>query len=144
MDSTIIWCIEKLVEQLDEKESTDTTLFEGPPLKLLNRLNEIARANSINTNSSEWPKDHKWITRRINTIKSNLQQELGINIEIKRNTTSNTSIIKIMKNDSGISGEHNISPENESLSPYLEGLSPGSQGLSPAESEDLNTESANI
>ncbi len=29
-----------------------------------------------------------------------------------------------MKNNSGISGEHNLSPANESLSPYLYGLSP--------------------
>ena len=118
-----------------------TILFEGPPLKLLQRLNEIATENAINTNSREWPKDLKWLIRRINTIKSNLQQELGITIDIKRNTTTNTSIIKIMKNDSGISGEHNLSPENESLSPYLENLSPDSQGLSPTKTEDLSTES---
>ena len=45
----------------------------------------------------------------------------------------------IEKNDFGISGEHNLSPENESLSPYLEGLSPVLKKLSPWKTEDLST-----
>ena len=104
-------------------------------------LNEIATENAINTNSRDWPRDLKWLIRRINTIKSNLQQELGITIDIRRNTTTNTSIIKIDKNDSGISGEHNLTPKNESLSPYLEDLSPVSDQLSPTETDGLSTKS---
>ena len=49
-----------------------------------------------------------------------------------------------MKNDSGISGEHNLTPKNESLSPYLEGLSPGSRMLSPTETEELRVTSTVI
>jgi hypothetical protein len=47
----------------------------------------------------------------------------------------------IERNISGISGEHNLSPVNESLSPYLDKLSPVSKGLSPEETEDLSTRS---
>ncbi len=53
-------------------------------------------------------------------------------------------MMKIVKNNSGISGEHNISPENESLSPYLDGLSPVSQELSPEKTDDLSTKSHEV
>ena len=46
-------------------------------------------------------------------------------------------VLKI--NITGISGEHYISPANESLSPYLEGLSPVSDKLSPEKTEELST-----
>jgi len=48
-----------------------------------------------------------------------------------------------VKNNSGISDEHKVSPENESLSPYIDGLSPGSEELSPEETKDLSTRSIN-
>ncbi|HEY6534535.1 MAG TPA: hypothetical protein VIY08_01800 [Candidatus Nitrosocosmicus sp.] len=41
----------------------------------------------------------------------------------------------------GISGEHNLSPVNESLSSCLEGLSPVLKKLSPEATEDLSTKS---
>ena len=50
-------------------------------------------------------------------------------------------IIKIEKNDSGISGEHKIIPENENLSPYLDSLSPVSNELSPEDIQNLSTKS---
>ncbi len=43
-----------------------------------------------------------------------------------------------MKNDSGISGEHNLFPENESLSSVLDGLSPASDTLSPEDNQVLS------
>ena len=52
-----------------------------------------------------------------------------------RNTkNNNTSIIKIVKNVSGNSGEHKLYPENKSLSPV-------SSKLSPEVKEDLSTNS---
>jgi hypothetical protein len=54
----------------------------------------------------------------MNIIKTNLQKGLGIKITIDRNTKNNISIIKIEKNNSGNSGEHNISPAIV-LSPYI-------------------------
>ena len=71
--------------------------------------------------------------------KNYLQKGLGIKMSIDRNTKNNTSIIKIEKNNSGNSGEHKITPENESLSPYLEEMSPEKVGLSPVDMEDLST-----
>jgi hypothetical protein len=44
-----------------------------------------------------------------------------------------------VKNNSGNSGEHKLSPENENLSPYFDGLSPVSSKLSPEENDDLST-----
>jgi hypothetical protein len=58
--------------------------------------------------------------------------------EIQKN---NTSIIKIEKNNSDNSGQHKLSPENESLSPYLESLSPVKEKLSPEDLEVSSTES---
>jgi hypothetical protein len=45
----------------------------------------------------------------------------------------------VVKNNSGISGEHNLSPENESLSTYFDSLSPALKELSPGENQVLST-----
>jgi hypothetical protein len=45
----------------------------------------------------------------------------------------------VVKNNSGISSEHNLSPENESLSPYFDSLSPALKELSPGENQVLST-----
>ncbi len=45
-------------------------------------------------------------------------------MSIDRNTKNNTSIVKMEKNNFRNSGEHKLSPENESLFPYFHGLSP--------------------
>ena len=116
-------------------------IFEGTPSELLEKLNQIASDEKINTSDRAWPKDRKWVVKRINTVKTNLQKGLGIKISIDRNTKNNTSIIKIEKNNSGNSGEHKLSPENESLSPYFDGLSPVSNKLSPEENDDLSKKS---
>ena len=88
--------------------------------------------------SKEWPKDQKWLVRRIKVIKQNLQQELGIEIRIERNP-KNTSLIKIEKNVSDVSGEHKMSPENESLTPYFEEMSPEKDRMSPDNQDDAST-----
>jgi hypothetical protein len=46
-----------------------------------------------------------------------------------------------VKNNSDISGEHNIYSKNESLSPYLDGLSQDSDTLSPEDNQNLSTKS---
>jgi hypothetical protein len=43
---------------------------------------------------------------------------------------------KIMKNDSGISGEHNISPATENLYPYLDSVSPEVYLMSPDDQDN--------
>jgi hypothetical protein len=76
-------------------------------------------------------------------VKSNLQQELGIEIKIERDSKNNTSIIKIEKNNSGNSGEHKKTPDSYIMSSYLDSLSPVSIELSPEENQDLSTNSHN-
>jgi hypothetical protein len=68
-------------------------IFRGTPAELLEELSRIALENKISTFSREWPKDQKWLVRRINIIKSNLQQDLGIAISIERDS-KNASLIK--------------------------------------------------
>lgn len=113
-------------------------IFKGTPAELLEELNEIAAENKIGTYSREWPNDQKWLVRRINVIKSNLQQELGIAINVERDS-NNTSTVKIEKNVSGVSGEHKMSPETGSLTPYFEEMSPDNNGLSPEQNSNLDT-----
>jgi hypothetical protein len=128
----VAFSIKKLVENILSNDANNLSssnsdsnppIFIGTPSELLKRFEDITNENKISTYSKEWPKDQRWLVRRINVIKSNLQQEIGIEIKIERDSR-NTSIIKIEKNDSGVSSEHKMSPENESLSPYLGGLSP--------------------
>jgi hypothetical protein len=107
-----------VIKKLVERQSSETIIiFEGIPSELLEKLNQIAIEEKINTSDRGWPKDRKWVVKRINIIKTNLQKGLGIKISINRNTKNNTSIIKIEKNNSGNSGEHKVTPENETLSP---------------------------
>ena len=60
--------------------NSNILIFSGTPAELLEESNKMAAENKINTYSKEWPKDQRWLVRRINLIKSNLQQELGIAI----------------------------------------------------------------
>jgi len=141
----VAFAIKKLVENIlldkdDNSTKSNQPIFIGTPAELLKKLDDITYENKISTNSKEWPKDQKWLVRRINTVKSNLQQELGIEIKIERDS-KNTSTIKIEKNNSSVSGKHKMSPENESLSPYLDCLSPVSNELSPDQNQDLSTNS---
>jgi hypothetical protein len=137
----LAFAIKKIVE--GSYDISTSIIFEGTPLELLEKLNQIAGVEKINNNDRLWPKDKKWVVKRINIIKTNLQKGLGIKISIDRDTKNNTSIIKIEKNNSGISGEHKVTPENEGLSPYFDSLSPVSNELSPEENQDLSTKSNN-
>src|SRR6476659_5616131 len=143
----VAFAIKKLVENIlldkdDNSSKPGQPIFIGTPAELLKRLDDITYENKISTISKEWPKDQKWLVRRINMVKSNLQQELGIEIKIERDSR-NTSIIKIEKNVSGMSGEHNLSPESDGLTSYLNSLSPDSDKLSPEENKNLSTKSSN-
>ena len=150
----VAFAIKKLVENTVDsrreetdlsksKDNIDKPIFIGTPAELLKRLDQIAAENKISTFSRDWPKDQKWLVRRINIIKQNLQQELGIHIEIKRDSKTNTSLIKIEKNVAGNSGEHKITPDLDIMSPENENLSPVLNELSPEENEDLSTKSDN-
>ena len=142
----VAFAIKKFVEYVlstkgdafNSNPSSNILIFKGTPAQLLDKLNEIATENKINSSAKDWPKDQKWLIRRINLIKANLQQELGIEIRIERDQ-NNTSTVKIEKNVSGMSGEHKMSPENESLSPYFEEMSPEKDSMSPDNHDDTST-----
>ena len=93
----VAFAIKKFVENVTAANGDafnfNNLIFKGTPAELLGRLNEMAAENKICTYSREWPKDQKWLVRRINVIKPNLQQELGIEIRIERDS-KNTSISK--------------------------------------------------
>jgi hypothetical protein len=68
----------------------------------------------------------------MNQIKTNLQQNLGININIKRDS-NNSSTIRL---------DHVI-PHDEKLSPYQNEMSPASDKVSPVNQGITSTESSN-
>ncbi len=138
----VAFAIKKFVEHKiftknDDAFNSNNLIFYGTPAELLEELNKTAAENKISIYSREWPKDQKWLVRKINLIKSNLQQDLDIVINIDRNS-KNTSTVKIEKNVSVVSDEHKMSPETDSLSPYLEEMSPENCGLSPEENSNLS------
>lgn len=122
--------------------SHEVTLFEGSPIGLLQRLNELASSGGIDITQRDWPKNRNWLIRKINIIKPALKQTCGIKIEVDRDT-KNSSIIRIKKSMSSISGEYEISPANNSLSPFFEKISPGLNDLSPDLNPELSTISTN-
>ncbi|MBI4639919.1 MAG: hypothetical protein HY731_04455, partial [Candidatus Tectomicrobia bacterium] len=58
----------------------DRTVWKGTPSTLLEELNMLADTLKINTNARDWPKAANSLTRRLNEIKANLQDE-GIMID---------------------------------------------------------------
>jgi hypothetical protein len=121
-----------------ENKSGRITLFNGTPLRLLQELNPIAINEGIDISQKDWPKNRNWLIRKINIVKPTLKQAFGIEIAVVRDST-NSSTIRIEKNMSGISGEHEISPDNSNLSPFFEKISPGLNDLSPALNPELST-----
>jgi hypothetical protein len=89
----------------EEKIEGKSNIWEGQPAELLEQLETIAQTHKINTNHKSWPKEVRWLIRRLNQIRSNLLEGLGIEITIDRVTSSvedqnkkkNTSLIKIRK-----------------------------------------------
>ena len=43
--------------------------WEGQPAKLLEELEIVAQRHKVNTNHKSWPKDVRWLTRRLNQIR---------------------------------------------------------------------------
>jgi hypothetical protein len=73
-----------------EKEVEDSSqgFWQGSPAELLEQLEKIAQENKINTNQKSWPKEVRWLTRRLNQIRSNLLDGLGIEVIIGRLSSS--------------------------------------------------------
>ena len=81
----------------EEIQAESKASWEGQPAKLLEQLEIVALRHKINTNHKLWPKEVRWLTRRLNQIRSNLVEGLGISVTTHRDTVANTSTIKICK-----------------------------------------------
>jgi hypothetical protein len=81
----------------EEIQAKSKASWEGQPAKLLEQLEIVAQRHKINTNHKLWPKEVRWLTRRLNQIRSNLVEGLGINVTTHRDTVANTSTIKVCK-----------------------------------------------
>ncbi len=89
--NSLATAIVRLVESWDNQQD-QIKEKQYDPQTLLNILNLVAAEYGIDTsNHHEWPKDIKWLSRRLKIIRSNLLEGLGIDVIVKRNTT--TSIV---------------------------------------------------
>jgi hypothetical protein len=94
--------VAKFYEEEIQSESKES--WEGQPARLLEQLEIVAQRHKISTNHKSWPKEVRWLTRRLNQIRSNLLEGLGIEVKINRLTDTskgrskaNTSSIVIRK-----------------------------------------------
>ena len=81
-------------QQIENKEQSS---WEGSNRELLEQLQTVADGNGINTSQKKWPKATNSLTKRLNQIRSNLLEGLGICITISRDNKKNISIIRIEK-----------------------------------------------
>lgn len=72
--------------------------WEGTPSELLKTLNETAERINVDTKARAWPKDTRWVWRRINEVRPNLAQK-GIMAERVRGVERKVGISKVGEND---------------------------------------------
>lgn len=145
----LAYAIKKFVENRKAIVKSDdlnitVPFYEGSPTTLLAELNQIAQDEQINTNQKDWPKDMRWLIRRIKTVQTSLQKSLGIRIEIDRDGKKNNSIVKIVQYDSNNSGKQMMTPEVKLLSPVFDKLTPGSCDFTPDKFTNPCTDSINF
>lgn len=68
--------------------------WEGTPTELLSKLNEVAEEENIDTSNRLWPKAPNVLSRRLNEIKSNLQ-DIGIKVTISKGIQRTINLSKI-------------------------------------------------
>ena len=84
-------------------DNLEAQILEGSPMEILEILEIFAGRNKINIDHKLWPKSANMLSRRLNQIRSNLLEGLGIDIVISRLTSNkkgskvNTSHIKIRR-----------------------------------------------
>jgi hypothetical protein len=86
-------------EQEDKEEEQSFKVLEGSPMEVLEALEAFAQIHKINTDNKQWPKSPSALSRRLNQIRSNLLEGLGIEVTISRKNKSkaNTAYIEIRK-----------------------------------------------
>jgi hypothetical protein len=141
----LAFAVKKLVE-IKEKDGWKTysakensiTLFEGNPIILLTELNRIAAEEKIDTNQKHWPKEVRWLIKRIKTLTHTLQKSLEIKISLGRDERNN-SLIKIEKNISSNSRKHGIIPVVDVLTPNSGAITPRDKDLTPNLKMEIST-----
>jgi hypothetical protein len=103
---TLAHTIAKYFEEQESDESkgkVQISTLKGSPMEILEVLEVFAQKHKINTDNKQWPKSPSALSRRLNQIRSNLLEGLGIEVTISRNTTVknknkvNTAHIEIRK-----------------------------------------------
>jgi Bifunctional DNA primase/polymerase, N-terminal len=96
--------IAKYFEEQEGDEGQERAV-EGSPMEVLEALEIFAQSHKISTDNKQWPKSPSALSRRLNQIRSNLLEGLGIQVTISRATTTkdkgkskvNTASIEIRK-----------------------------------------------
>jgi hypothetical protein len=97
-----------IAKYFEQEEYHNSKVFTGSPMEILEVLETLAEKHKISTDSKLWPKSPNSLSRRLNQIRSNLLEGLGIEVTIKRTTTTedkkkvNTATIEIRKISSGL------------------------------------------
>ena len=87
----------------EDDSQKELNKLKGSPMEVLEVLEGFAEQHRINTNHKLWPKSPNVLSRRLNQIRSNLLEGLGIEVAIGRITTNkngtkvNTSYINMRK-----------------------------------------------
>jgi hypothetical protein len=84
----------------DESNDQGRIEWEGSPSDLSDKLRAVAEQYKININQKLWPHSPSILVRRLNTIRANLLEGLGISVTVYRLTSGNkknTSMIRIVK-----------------------------------------------
>jgi hypothetical protein len=92
--------------EINGNDSNDPNLavkpLEGAPMEVLEVLEVFAQQNKINIDHKLWPKSPNVLTRRLNQIRSNLLEGLGIEVTISRITSTSSKNQKNKINPSHI------------------------------------------
>lgn len=84
----------------EQEDEVQERVLEGFPMEV---LEAFAQGHKINTDNKQWPKCPSALSRRLNQIRSNLLEGLGIEVTISRKTIiknkskANTAYIEIRK-----------------------------------------------
>ena len=76
----------------------DKEVWQGTPGELLSRLNDVAQDLRVDTSNRAWPKDARWVTRRLNLVIPNLAQ-VGISFTEKRDKNQRAITLRHKGND---------------------------------------------
>lgn len=100
--------------------------WEGTPTELLEKLDAIADDLRINKKSKAWPKDARWVWRRVNEIAVDLEAK-GIKTMRGKSGERNITLQKMREND--VSDDHGVQIKEGNLS--LVGIKDNKDIISP-------------